>query len=95
MIRDEETLNILLDSIARFVREVLVPNEALVAETDAIPPAIVAQMRKSHPQVEIGPGNQGVGGLEVQVGGDLSVLQHQDPVGDRADQRQIMGDEEH
>lgn len=46
MIRDEETLNILLDSIARFVREVLVPNEALVAETDAIPPAIVAQMRE-------------------------------------------------
>ncbi|KKO63963.1 Acyl-CoA dehydrogenase [Janthinobacterium sp. KBS0711] len=46
MIRDEETLNILLDSIARFVREVLVPNEALVAETDTIPPAIVAQMRE-------------------------------------------------
>lgn len=46
MIRDEETLNILLDSISRFVREVLVPNEALVAETDAIPPAIVAQMRE-------------------------------------------------
>ena len=45
MIRDEETLNILLDSIARFVREVLVPNEALVADTDTIPPAIVAQMR--------------------------------------------------
>ncbi|MBR7632343.1 acyl-CoA dehydrogenase family protein [Janthinobacterium lividum] len=46
MIRDEETLNILLDSIARFVREVLVPNEVLVAETDTIPPAIVAQMRE-------------------------------------------------
>ena len=46
MIRDEETLNILLDSIARFVREVLVPNEALVAETDAIPTSIVAQMRE-------------------------------------------------
>ena len=45
MIRDEETLNILLDSISRFVREVLVPNENLVAETDTIPPAIVAQMR--------------------------------------------------
>ncbi|MET0858762.1 MAG: acyl-CoA dehydrogenase, partial [Telluria sp.] len=43
MIRDEETLNILLDSIARFVREVLVPNEQIVAETDEIPPAIVAQ----------------------------------------------------
>jgi len=46
MIRDEETLNILLDSISRFVREVLVPNEALVAETDTIAPAIVAQMRE-------------------------------------------------
>lgn len=46
MIRDEETLNILLDSIARFVREVLVPNEALVAETDMIPTAIVSQMRE-------------------------------------------------
>ncbi|WP_426174031.1 acyl-CoA dehydrogenase family protein [Massilia sp. TWR1-2-2] len=46
MIRDEETLNILLDSIARFVREVLVPNEQIVAETDEIPPAIVAQMRE-------------------------------------------------
>ena len=46
MIRDEETLSILLDSIARFVREVLVPAEATVAETDAIPPAIVAQMRE-------------------------------------------------
>jgi acyl-CoA dehydrogenase len=46
MIRDEETLNILLDSIARFVREVLVPNENLVAETDEISAAIVAQMRQ-------------------------------------------------
>ncbi len=46
MIRDEETLSILLDSIARFVREVLVPAEHTVAETDAIPPAIVAQMRE-------------------------------------------------
>ena len=46
MIRDEETLQLLLDSIGRFVREVLMPNEALVAETDTIPPAIVAQMRE-------------------------------------------------
>ena len=46
MIRDEETLNILLDSISRFVREVLVPNENLVAETDEIPAAIVKQMRE-------------------------------------------------
>ncbi len=46
MIRDQETLSILLDSIARFVREVLVPAEDEVAETDTIPPAIVAQMRE-------------------------------------------------
>jgi len=46
MIRDEETLSILLDSIARFVREVLVPAENEVAETDIIPPTIVAQMRE-------------------------------------------------
>jgi acyl-CoA dehydrogenase len=46
MIRDEETLNLLLDSIRRFVREVLVPQEDVVAETDQIPPAVVAQMRE-------------------------------------------------
>ncbi|UGQ49047.1 acyl-CoA dehydrogenase family protein [Massilia endophytica] len=46
MIRDEETLNLLLDSIRRFVREVLVPNEQEVADSDEIPPAVVAQMRE-------------------------------------------------
>jgi acyl-CoA dehydrogenase len=45
MIRDQETLNILLDNIARFVRERLVPNEERVAETDEIPPEIVAEMK--------------------------------------------------
>jgi acyl-CoA dehydrogenase len=45
MIRDPETLNLLKDSIARFVREVLVPHEDIVAESDAIPAHIVAQMR--------------------------------------------------
>jgi hypothetical protein len=39
MIRDQETLNLLKDSIARFVREVLIPHEDLVAESDAIPDA--------------------------------------------------------
>ena len=34
MIRDRETLNVLLDNIARFVRERLVPNEEVVADTD-------------------------------------------------------------
>ncbi|MBK8184557.1 MAG: acyl-CoA dehydrogenase family protein [Candidatus Competibacteraceae bacterium] len=46
MIRDQETLNLLLDSVARFVRERLVPREAEVAETDQIPPEIVAEMRE-------------------------------------------------
>ncbi len=45
MIRDQATLNILLDSVARFVRERLVPNEELVAETDEIPADIVAEMK--------------------------------------------------
>ena len=45
MIRDQETLNILLDNIARFVRERLIPNEELVAETDEIPDDIVRDMK--------------------------------------------------
>ena len=45
MIRDPDTLAALLDSITRFVRERLVPNEAQVADDDAIPPAIVAEMK--------------------------------------------------
>lgn len=46
MIRDQETLSLLKDSIARFVREVLIPHEDIVAETDAIPERIVGQMRE-------------------------------------------------
>ncbi|HAT33806.1 MAG TPA: acyl-CoA dehydrogenase, partial [Janthinobacterium sp.] len=45
MIRDQETLTLLLDSVARFVREVLLPHEAEVAASDTIAPAVVAQMR--------------------------------------------------
>ena len=45
MIRDPEILDALLDSVARFVRERLVPAEEEVAETDVIPPAIVDEMR--------------------------------------------------
>jgi acyl-CoA dehydrogenase len=45
MIRDPETLAALLDNIGRFVRERLVPNEALVAETDEIPQAIIDEMK--------------------------------------------------
>jgi len=45
MIRDPEILAALRDSIARFVRERLIPNEAAVAEADAIPAAIVNEMK--------------------------------------------------
>jgi acyl-CoA dehydrogenase len=46
MIRDDETLNLLLDAISRFVRERLVPAEEHVAQTDEIPADIVAEMRE-------------------------------------------------
>ncbi len=45
MIRDPDTLSALLDSVNRFVRERLVPAEALVAETDQIPADIVQEMK--------------------------------------------------
>ena len=45
MIRDPDTLAALIDSVSRFVRERLVPNEALVADTDAIPTPIVGEMK--------------------------------------------------
>jgi acyl-CoA dehydrogenase len=45
VIRSQETLNLLLDSIIRFVRERLVPNEELVAETDQIPATLLQEMK--------------------------------------------------
>jgi acyl-CoA dehydrogenase len=45
MIRDNETMNVLRDNIARFVRERLIPNEEIVAETDEIPQDIVDDMK--------------------------------------------------
>ncbi|MFN7087548.1 MAG: acyl-CoA dehydrogenase family protein [Burkholderiales bacterium] len=45
MIRDPESFNILLDTLARFVRERLIPSERVVAETDEIPADIVQEMR--------------------------------------------------
>jgi len=45
MIRDQETLNLLVDNIARFVRERLVPAEEIVSETDEIPASIVDEMK--------------------------------------------------
>ncbi|MDR2093718.1 MAG: acyl-CoA dehydrogenase family protein [Azoarcus sp.] len=46
MIRDQETLNLLIDTVARFVKERLVPAEEIIAETDEIPADIVAEMRE-------------------------------------------------
>ncbi|CAK7005249.1 Acyl-CoA dehydrogenase [Saezia sanguinis] len=46
MIRDQETLNVLLDSLSRFVKERLIPAEEIVAETDEIPQDIVAEMKE-------------------------------------------------
>ncbi|MFI8480345.1 acyl-CoA dehydrogenase family protein [Pseudomonas sp. NPDC078700] len=45
MINDQETLNLLLDNLSRFVRERLVPREAEVAENDCIPQDIVEEMK--------------------------------------------------
>ena len=45
MIRDPETITLLLDTISRFVTERLVPMEAQVAETDQIPAEVVADMK--------------------------------------------------
>ncbi|WP_185266025.1 acyl-CoA dehydrogenase family protein [Halopseudomonas xiamenensis] len=45
MIRDPETLQILLDSIRQFVTHELIPREDEVAETDQIPADIVEQMK--------------------------------------------------
>lgn len=46
MINDQETLNLLLSTVQRFVRERLIPAEQIVSETDAIPADIVAEMRE-------------------------------------------------
>ncbi len=46
MIRDKETLDLLLDTVARFVRERLVPAEHDVADTDEIPADIIAEMKE-------------------------------------------------
>jgi acyl-CoA dehydrogenase len=46
MIRDAENFKLLLDTIERFVRDRLIPREQEVVETDAIPPDILAEMRR-------------------------------------------------
>lgn len=45
MIRDPETQTLLEDSLRRFINEVLVPAEELVAETDEIPVEIIEDMK--------------------------------------------------
>jgi len=45
MIRDESTTQALVDTVARYVRERLVPLEHQVADTDEIPPEVVQEMR--------------------------------------------------
>lgn len=43
---DDQTLRQLLDTVSRYVRERLIPNEPRVAEEDAIPDDIAGEMRK-------------------------------------------------
>ena len=45
MIRDQETMQILLDSIRSFVNEVLIPQEEAIAEADEIPANTISEMR--------------------------------------------------
>ncbi|BDB21030.1 acyl-CoA dehydrogenase [Pseudomonas sp. CYM-20-01] len=45
MIRDAQTLHILVDAIAQFVDEALIPRENEVAETDEIPADIISQFQ--------------------------------------------------
>ncbi|SFU88067.1 acyl-CoA dehydrogenase family protein [Halomonas korlensis] len=46
MIRDPELLNQLLDTLSRFVRERLIPNEARLAEEDAVPIELLEEMKE-------------------------------------------------
>lgn len=46
MIRDPESFGILLNTVLRFVREILIPRETEVVDTDEIPADIVTQMRE-------------------------------------------------
>ena len=46
MIREPETLQMLVDTVRQFVSETLIPRENEVAETDAIPVDIIQQMKE-------------------------------------------------
>src|SRR4029078_13051302 len=45
MIRDPDARAALREGVARFVRDRLIPNEALVADTDAVPESLVPEMK--------------------------------------------------
>ncbi|WP_127555944.1 acyl-CoA dehydrogenase family protein [Saccharospirillum alexandrii] len=45
MIRDQETLDQILGTLRKFVRERLIPNEAVLADTDQVPADIVQEMK--------------------------------------------------
>lgn len=45
MIRDQETINVLLDTISRYIQERLIPNENIVAENDAVPIELIHEMK--------------------------------------------------
>ena len=45
MIKDRETLDLLLETVRRFVADRLVPNEEILEERDAVPDAVVDEMR--------------------------------------------------
>jgi len=45
MIKDRETLDLLLETVGRFVADRLVPNEEILEERDAVPDAVVDEMR--------------------------------------------------
>lgn len=45
MIRDQETLDQILGTLRKFVRERLIPNESVLAETDQVPADIVQEMK--------------------------------------------------
>ena len=46
MIRDQETMNVLMETITRYVNERLIPNEDALAETDEVPEDIVREMKE-------------------------------------------------
>ena len=46
MIQDQETLQLLLSSVQKFVKTRLVPHETIIEENDAIPPELVGEMKQ-------------------------------------------------